>query len=610
MIATTLRKAKTHANAVIKALASLKLAVTLLVVLAVVIVGASVLATKHGHEYSQWFVYHTLWFVALLILLSMSVFSAAYVRFPWKRHQIGFVITHAGLLMLLVGSLLTIWLGLQGQVVLCEGASTDQFLLNQRSQVTASWIERPHEPAYVFTFESGPADWKSGTKLDIGSVDGMKVRVLNYYQRSEPVERWVRDDAKHGGPLVRFQLEGPQDSGRIEHFLADQDYGAEVFVGPIAIRLQRAISDAMLADFLNPPKSELGEKGTLTIYYEDEVQRASVDQYVGQAIDVGDSGAKVELVQYFGNAKLNAAGQFQPVGEDLRNPLVELKINLPGDDRPYRQVAFAKSPLLNFDGVYERECPVKFVYEHPKLERTTAIEFLQACDGKLYARTISGTNCASHGEVTAGSRFDIQGGFVFTVTEYLPHTRREISFKQAIRNTLKAPRHESAAAEVEVAVAGESDTLWLQRNHPEFQSGTINTDDGLLRVQFTTAQIPLGFSLELIDFQGEINPSGDGNAACSSLVRVIDRERGVNDERLVSMSQPLSHKGYRFYQSRFREAAHGKETSTLRVVYDPSRALKYAGSLGVCLGIATMFCMRAYSGSRTIAPVGARAQAA
>ena len=115
----------------------------------------------------------------------------------------------------------------------------------------------------------------------------------------------------------------------------------------------------------------------------------AVDQNVGQAVAVGDSGAKVELVQYLSNAKLDAAGQFQSLGEDLRNPLVELKVKLPGDEEPYRQVAFAKSPLLNFDGVYERDCPVKFVYQHPKIKPQTAIEFLQADDGKLYGRTIA-----------------------------------------------------------------------------------------------------------------------------------------------------------------------------------------------------------------------------
>jgi hypothetical protein len=60
------------------------------------------------------------------------------------------------------------------------------------------------------------------------------------------------------------------------------------------------------------------------------------------------------------------------------------------------------------------------------------------------------------------------------------------------------------------------------------------------------------------------------------------------------MNDPLSHNGLRFYQSSFREAGHGKEASIFNVAYDPGRPLKYTGSLMVCLGIATMFYMKAY----------------
>jgi hypothetical protein len=63
------------------------------------------------------------------------------------------------------------------------------------------------------------------------------------------------------------------------------------------------------------------------------------------------------------------------------------------------------------------------------------------------------------------------------------------------------------------------------------------------------------------------------------------------------MTQPLSHNGFRFYQTQLDEGGHGKETSILRVVYDPSRALKKAGGLIVCLGVATMLCTRSYSRS-------------
>ncbi|HVT30557.1 MAG TPA: hypothetical protein VHE81_21285, partial [Lacipirellulaceae bacterium] len=513
------QKAKSYAKVTIDSLASIKVAVVLIVLLAVAIAAGSILDAKYGHAYSQWYVYHSSWFLCLLSLLAASVFSAAYVRFPWKRHQTGFVITHTGLLVLLAGSLLSYWRGIEGQIVLLDGKSTDQLTLNNRSQVTAYWTKHPNDRPYVYTFDTGPVDWKPGTVLSIGSVDGMSARILHYYQRSRPIENWVASGSERNGPLVRFRLKQPQSTSVIEAsvlhpeqsvtgLLVDQDYGDEVLDGPIAIRLQRATSKAMLNDFLCPPHEQLGGKGVLTVYYQDEVQRVTVAHHVGKAIEIGNTGAKVELVQYLDDAKLDAAGKFQPIGAVARNPLVELKINIPGEEKPYRQVAFAKSPLLNFDGVYKRDCPVKFVYQHPKIKPKAAIEFLQSRDGKLYGRTIVDGKCESHGEVTTGSQLEIPGGPILTLTDYMPHARRKVTFKPAERSADDNVARESAAAEVEISVAGTKKSLWLQRNSPEFQADTIDTPGGPLCARFTTAHVPLGFSIELVDFEHQKSSGG------------------------------------------------------------------------------------------------------
>ena len=302
-----------------------------------------------------------------------------------------------------------------------------------------------------------------------------------------------------GGPLVRFQLEGNGD-GRVDYFLTDQDFGAEVFVGPIALRLQRATSEAMLADFLKPASGEVNGQGLLTMYYEGHVQQVAVDQHVGGTVRVGSSGVTVDLVHYLPDAKLDRSGKFQPQSTEPRNPLVELLVHVPNENEPFRQVAFAKSPLLNLDGVYDRVCPVKFVYQHPKFQATSAIEFMQGKDATLYARTTAGGKQKAHGEVSAGSRLEIAGGFTLIVDEYLPHAQRQISFKSASHESNdKTP---DPASEVELSVAGTTSRIWLQRNHLEFQRRAIETPDGPLIVHFGNAPCRLGFSLRLIDCYG------------------------------------------------------------------------------------------------------------
>jgi hypothetical protein len=493
------------------------------------------------------------------------------------------------LLIVLAGALVNSWSGVEGTILLREGESTDQLAVSGQFQITASWADRPKEPPYVFMFESGPIDWNDSTELNIGALDGMSARVLNYYQQGQVVETWCADDGGTGGPFVRFELEGNGD-GSVSYFLTDQDFGAEVFVGPIALRLQRATSKAMLADFLQPQHRELSGQGYLTMYYEDHVQQVAVDEHVGKTIEVGDRGVAVELVHYLPDAKLDRVGKFQPQSAEPRNPLVELLVHVPNENKPFRQVAFAKSPLLNLDGVYERVCPVKFVYQHPKIKPTTAIEFLQD-DGKLYCRMTDGREHKIHGEVTAGSRFKIPGGFALLVSEYLPHARRQISFKSA--ETSKGDSQTlQPAAEVEIAVGGITERRWLQRNHLEFQRQSIATANGVLHVHFGDAQFPLGFSLRLIDGYG--SPAHGSNTASASLVQLVDEGLKADLQKEINTRQPLEYKRFAFYQLATSEAGHGKQASVLRVVYNPGSRLKSAGGWTLALGVLAMCVMRSY----------------
>jgi hypothetical protein len=575
--------------AIVRWLGSARVEICLILATTTAIMAAAILQGIHGQSYSQWIIYHSTWFLGLLVLLSASLIAGMYVRWPWRRHLAGYILIHSGLLIASAGSLLNSWFGTEGSIVLNEGESTDQFAVSDQFQIAASWGARPQEAPYLFQFESGPFDWSESTELDISNVDGIRARVLNYYHYGRVTEKWVADDRRVGGPLVRFQLEG-NGEGRIEYFLTDQDFGAEVFVGPIALRLQRAASEAMLADFLQPSTREPSGQGLLTMYYEDHVRQIAVEEHVGKSIEIGDSGIAVELVHYLPDARLDKNGKFQLQTEEPKNPLVEMLVHVPSEDKPYRQVAFAKSPLLNLDGVYEHVCPVKFVYQHPKIKPTTAIEFMQDRDEKLYARTIDGRQFKAEGQVTTGSRLNLPGGFAVVVSEYLPHARREISFRPAEANAAGSETYEPAV-EVEILVAEKTETLWLQRNHLEFQRGTIATADGPLDVRFSNAQAPLEFSLRLIDCYGD--PNRDDNSA-ASIVQLVDKNANADVQKQVTAAQPLMHNGLVLYQSSCRDAGHGKQASVLEVVYRPGRPLKTVGIWMISLGVVTMLAIRSY----------------
>jgi hypothetical protein len=103
--------------------ASLRLAVILIFSLAGTLAFATFVEAAYGTAAVQFFVYQTWWFNALNAFLAINIFCAATIRFPWQRHQTGFVITHIGLLTLLFGALIGRFRGIDAQIPIYEDQS-------------------------------------------------------------------------------------------------------------------------------------------------------------------------------------------------------------------------------------------------------------------------------------------------------------------------------------------------------------------------------------------------------------------------------------------------------------------------------------------------------
>ena len=578
-------------------LASLMLAVTLIVVLAGVLAAATIIETYLGAAAARWYVYESPWFFVLLALLAVNIAGAAVVRFPWQRHQTGFVVTHVGLLILLLGAAISAGRGEQGRVTLNEGESADEMIIDGRSRVTAFAVGDSTQQPYEFTFAPRPFDWDAERSLHVGEVDGVAVDVSALVHHPQLKERWIADQARIGGPAVRFQVNEAAGRQVAEAWLVDQQFGEPGNIGPLRMQLARAVNDAMLADFQDPPEPEtLGESGLLLAYWGNDALRIPVDANVGSEFAFGESGLRVEIAEYLPNARPDRLGMFTSADDRPLNPLLELWVVTPDADEPLRQVASAKEPRLNLDGVYGRVCPVTFRYLHPAVSTPFDVQLLQTPDGRLHARTIAENRPKVRGELKRGDTLAVLGGFELQVIDYLPHARRDISFEPAPHKSRNSQaEEEEPAALVRLNVGDDQHQVWMRRNDPIYGRRVISTADGAWALQFDNARTPLGVRLELVDFERRPNPGNVGNAAFISRVRIQDEARGVDREEVVSMNQPLAYRGRHFYQFDFEESDHGGASSTFSVTIDPGRPLKYLGGLLVCCGIALMFYMRAYS---------------
>lgn len=130
----------------LETLGSLRLAIVLLGLFTLCLAGATAVESAVGARAAQDLVYRAWWFVLLLGLLALNVLGAAVKKYPWRRHQTGFLITHAGLLILLLGGLLTAWFGVEGQMVLIDTANAElQARIGLSNQAQGIHVDGLHE---------------------------------------------------------------------------------------------------------------------------------------------------------------------------------------------------------------------------------------------------------------------------------------------------------------------------------------------------------------------------------------------------------------------------------------------------------------------------------
>ena len=160
-----LMKEKGFGGRLFRRLASLRLSVVVMVTIGAICAYATFYEMRHGTPAVQRDIYGTPWFAFLLGLLGLNVLASMLSRWPWSKHHLGFVAAHVGILLVLVGSLVSLYRGLDSSMALYEGETSDRVTL----------VERPASP------ESAPAA--------IEMVLPFRVTLLRFNNESYPGSR-------------------------------------------------------------------------------------------------------------------------------------------------------------------------------------------------------------------------------------------------------------------------------------------------------------------------------------------------------------------------------------------------------------------------------------
>jgi hypothetical protein len=204
---------KSFGGRVLAFFSSLRLAVVVMVALGVICGYATFYEMRHGTPAVQRDIYQTPWFAFLLGLLGVNVLAVMVARYPWNRHQAGFLVAHLGILAILVGSVVSLYRGLDSSMALYEGETSDRVLLLEKA-LHASVPGLGAHATFPVAFEKRPpAPGREalypvpGTDLVLVADDYAPHVVTTESQAVVPATPPADEERRH--PAVHLRLEGP-----------------------------------------------------------------------------------------------------------------------------------------------------------------------------------------------------------------------------------------------------------------------------------------------------------------------------------------------------------------------------------------------------------------
>jgi cytochrome c-type biogenesis protein CcsB len=108
-------------KALIDRFASLRVTVTLLVLLLVALAAGTIVESLRGAEAALGAVYGAPWFYALLAVFALNLSCSLVSLWPWGKRRVGYALTHLSMLVILGGALTTELGKTEGQLLIFEG---------------------------------------------------------------------------------------------------------------------------------------------------------------------------------------------------------------------------------------------------------------------------------------------------------------------------------------------------------------------------------------------------------------------------------------------------------------------------------------------------------
>lgn len=557
-------------------LGSLQLALILLGTIAIACAVATFTESSFDTKVAQTYIYKAPWFVLWLGVLCINLLAVTLTRWPWQKKHTGFIITHYGIITLLIGAIVGLNYGFEGNVTIHKDKPPATKVTVNRSIIQ---VESPVDSAlYIMSFDASTAGLSEKNPRTF-SVPGTGLRIIADASSNNLIEEEKIIPSDQGAPGVLLRLTSARMSQSVDLALVLNGDAPreEDFFGLAKIRFQPAL----------PTAAKPEGKETQMVFGRFAPVVQSETKASGVRVLLSEDGRKVTLVApdqtsatYLREDLMNKPVATGTAIVTIENywPDFEMK-----DGRPATKSALPNNPAAL----------VRIQTVGGGGDAKPSLLLAPDKDGIAYQLLRGGTAYAS-GVAAPGKPFSLGwADWQAEVVEFYP---------KAASVTLTKPGPELPKGESGVpGFRARLESPELKSAEPRWvASGEVTSlTDGkhVVRIGYGLELRPLPFSLRLVDFEV---PRYEGTEKPSNFIASVeftDLKTGATKSGTAKMNHPASFPGtlaanltginYKFSQAEWNPRDLGE--TTLQVLYDPGWLFKWVGSLGICIGIATMF---------------------
>ncbi len=629
-------------NTVFEFFASLKLAVVLLAVLIIAAIAGTIYESSFDAKIARAYIYGAPWFNIWLVLLGANLTASAFSRWPWRKHHLAFLITHLGIITLLVGSLIgRIW-GIEGTMTLFKGEPPANRLLVDQRQLRVHDVDGIVK-GFPAEFLHHPPTPQHPRNLGLLAT-GARLQIIDYAPAIEGKLN-PRPLSDGGAPALHFTIATAMMNQHLEGWLlADDPQHGNFSMGLAKIELKRGSAPAAASSngrdgspsrppseskansndqavdleesifaFSKAPDEQIGRvrkggsigarvrlvapengnKGQVIISSGDREASFGVAENLGREIAIGGTSFTLKIDDYWPDFRI-ANGKPSSLSDQPNNPAVLVTVH--GKGVPASETA--PNPHGNADvpatgGPPAMPAPSEGTPNHLTLFITD--------DGALTYELASRKNGKSSGKIDQNKPLSTGwADWQFTVDNTMPHAQQQMDFlpvKSEQASTSSTAADLPDGVRVRIQQNGETLEQWV----PAGWQITIPTSPSATMIAYGWRVIGLPIGLQLLDFEVKRNEGSDSPAGFKSTLRILTAD-GETATGSCWMNNPFSYPGawwhtwtgftYKISQASWNPENLGQ--STVQILRDPGWLLKWIGSLLVVVGVFMMFYLQPY----------------